>query len=489
MSVSTKIGGSMSTQSLTGFRGGVASRGCVFRVGLWIAVLVAVSGIAALPLSMAAQNDGPVTDVYADDPLSVIQAAVDAGGVVYFNPTNRDGSDGVYLWDAALRVPSSVTLTGPPPVGYRDVSAGLDDRTWGVHIVRQNCYLRPPYTGLFVTSTSEQDSVLIENLSIETDCNGITQIPLPDGRVPSAPVPGADLEIRDCSVVVSGINASPTDPTAGNRAIRSMFVANARLIVTGSYVEAAATPESGIRYSGDNDAIFSALSTHSRVEIRDNIAVCDSWTTGAVSAAMEVYLEHDPTSFILIADNYLEAQASLNIRTEAPVRVLANVIYGAGGLIGMNIVNVDGGLIEDNVLVGSAWTGARLANVKNTRYLANDSSALVASRHLSLDRTSSGNLVRNNALGPVRLTPPDSPRNAALVVDGTDNRLSYNDCAATGAPGWWAPDNTGCVLFNAGSSENAVSVPEELLPAGTTICRQILDLGSNSAFGWSQLCR
>jgi len=448
--------------------------------------LIIAVGIAAMVAPpVTAEVPAGATEVWPTDTLAAIQAAVDAGGVVYFHP-------GTYNWTGILSIGNSVEIAGPEPTGDFDTKTGTDNRTWKTKLTKtptgiwdtMDCIIR-------IDCPGETERVTIRNL--DTECLSLGMCMLLQGR-------GHSVTIASCRIKTIDDGYGFVTWQASTRSV----------VVEDCYLEAGTT---GFLYPDDTvpntDCIVFGMSNHATMEVRNSIAVnhCDTTDT---STAVEVVWNHNPNTEVIIRNNWLQSSgigfAIFHGEGVCPVGTVShNTVVGgrhflhyknstgggtiehnrfdcSGGDVSLYFMDSEGVTVQRNTFVGNVLTGAITLTGNSSRnvFVANDLSGLKAdTAQILVAEECQNNLFARNFIGSLG---PDAL--AAIQCSGDNNDIIRNDYTRSGIPGPVA-EGTPCVwLANTCDPDTGALVAEpennlvfeaDGLPPGTATTNEVLD--------------
>jgi hypothetical protein len=442
-------------------------------------VLVAAAGIAIIiGGSVGGQVPTGATEVWSTDTLATIQAAVDAGGVVYFHP-------GTYSWTGILYVHDSVELTGPKPVGDFDTETGLDARVWEVRLRKSPVQIWEPVPDpvISVNCPGDAQNVAINNLDIE--CSGLGTCILLGG--------GGD------SITIARCRAKTENDGYG---IVSWEAGRVSVVVEDCHIEAGTE---GFLYPDgtppNTDGIIFGRSNHATVKVEHNIVInrCDTLN---VSNAVAFEWHQNPNAEITISRNWLQSagegltvfyyDSACSVGAFCHNVVIGNYHFGhylnrgRGGTIEANQFECQGDgtvsfyfansadlTVRGNVFRGGVLTGGIIleGRCSGNLFVANDLSGLRAGTgQIFVQPECHGNLFTKNVIGTLA-----SGGLAAICCSGDHNDFIRNDYGSSEIPGLTTSDQP-CLILDVTSEDNLV-FESAGFPAGTGgATEQVLEL-------------
>jgi hypothetical protein len=450
------------------------------------ALIAALGIVIAVGAPGRAQIPSGLTEVWPTDTLATIQAAVDSGGVVYFQPDTSS-------WTGTLVITNTVELTAPKPTGGFDTSTGKDDRLWRAKITKSP-------TGIWDTMDSiikinypgKTENVIISNL--DTECLSLGMCILLQGG-------GNSVKIANCRIKTVDDGFGFVSWQAGDVSV----------IIEDCCFEAGTT---GFLYpdgtAPDTDCIVFGMSRHASIEVKNKIAVnrCDISNT---STAVEVAWNQDPNTQVTISNNWLRSSGigvALfyydNVCSVGTVRhntMVGNMHFahyensGRGGTIESNRFECSGGgiaslyfkdsgdvTIQRNSLTGNVLSAGIMLDGQSSGYVfvGNDLSDLRAgTAQILVQPGSHDNLFTRNIIGS--LGPEAS---ASVQCFGDSNSFIRNDYTQSGISGPTAGAVPCLWLANSNDpgSGDLIAEPERNLvfesdgfPPGTDAAEQVLD--------------
>jgi hypothetical protein len=441
------------------------------------ALIVAVGMAAVAGAPAKGQAPSGTTEVWPDDTLATIQAAVDCGGTVYFHP-------GTYHWTGILSINNSVEIMGPEPTGHFSTKTGTDDRVWQVKITK-----RP--TGIWDTRDAiilmdclgETEKVAIRNL--DTECLSSGMCMLVQGG-------GDSLHIANCRI-------KTVDDGYG---LATWEARDVSVIIEDCHVEAGTAGFLKPDGTGPNtDCLSFAMSSHATIEVKNNIVVnhCDNTST---STAVEVAWNRDPNTRVTISNNWLQSagegvtvwyyDSACSIGTVSHNTMVGNTHFahyensGSGGTIESNRFRCNGGgtaslyfkdsadvTVQSNTVTGSVLTAGIMLDGHSSGYVfvANDLANLSTGvAQILVQPECHGILFARNVVGALA---PDGL--AGICCGGDNNDFVRNDYTQSGIAGLTSGGQP-CLILGPESEGNLVFESASFPVATGDATEQILDL-------------
>lgn len=457
-----------------------------------------------------------ITEVYPTDSQATLQAAVDSGGTVHFNP-------GTYNLTAPLLVTSAVELVGDEPVAHAVDPDHRTGREWPCKLVGGGAH--PVHTfarsAVFVECLAGED-VTIKNLELDSTSLGtsgqrptifsvgsnfVRQWFSPSVNLPQNWLDGANLSIESCrllsqrfciwvsqcgnpdvSVLSSEITAVGDDP------IRVSFGRYGRVVIDGNDV--LAKQNAGAQQTIEFFDIYGVDGTSEAVLTVSN-NVLDIGVTAASVAGLNI------AARLELYNNVLRVTSGTAIlwgsTNDAGGFISGNefinghiVLGGAGKVFDLGHHGPDGVsgasnlVIEDNVFSGVHSTlvymgeyGFGKNTAKDNIFRRNDSeNAHPSDALIVLSRDASGNIFQNNKWGAPQ---PSLAFGAGIYCEGDGNTFTNEEF--DGFPGWTLESDgsysgLGAILL-LGDENLVVALKHAGPPYGMDVCKQVASEGQN----------